>query len=464
MPSHAQSRRITPEPAGEEGPPLIPDNVPDPPEDEGPAWHIVLDHEGHGVGPDLMGGDRLSLSSEHGREGDFKFSPSLYAQRYDAALDILNKPEWAMGMKKVVDFGCSEWQFFCRLKQLKYTREVVGVDVDEELLRRIRRKIRPFAMDYIQPRTYCPLDVFLMAGSMVDYDTRLQNVDAITAIEVIEHLHPEVLAQVPANIFGRLQPKLAIFTTPNSEFNVLFPNFEGPFRHWDHKFEWTRAEFRDWCHDITDTYPNYSVVFSGVGFGHSDSALTLGPCSQIATFVRQDFEEMSRNGLFLDLSAEDGLLIDDIAQANLTQPMPYEVIEKETYVFKADNRTVHEKILDACQGHFNSVMYNIDYAYVRMEENEGNPDFDPYLYTFSIQSLIEACDLQQMEDISPELVKSSLVSEGYQVDNEYTVQVRKTPWPDSDENDDEDDELEQPEPNEEQFQDPVEIVEEESWD
>lgn len=83
-----------------------------------------------------------------------------------------------------MDFGCSEWQFFCWLKQLKFSREVVGVDVDEELLRRIRRKIRPLAMDYIQPRSFCPMDVFLMAGSMVEFDARLQNVDAITAIEV----------------------------------------------------------------------------------------------------------------------------------------------------------------------------------------------------------------------------------------------------------------------------------------
>jgi len=34
-------------------------------------------------------------------------------------------------------------------------------------------------------------------------------------------------------------------TTPNAEFNVLFPNLNG-FRHPDHKFEWTRQQFGDW--------------------------------------------------------------------------------------------------------------------------------------------------------------------------------------------------------------------------
>ena len=61
----------------------------------------------------------------------------------------------------------------------------------------------------------------------------------------IEHLEPTVLDAMPAVVFGSLTPKVVIVTTPNVEFNVLFPGLQG-FRHWDHKFEWTRAEFEDW--------------------------------------------------------------------------------------------------------------------------------------------------------------------------------------------------------------------------
>lgn len=61
----------------------------------------------------------------------------------------------------------------------------------------------------------------------------------------IEHLDPPVLEQVPAAVFGAMQPKTVIVTTPNSEFNVLFPDFRG-FRHPDHRFEWTRSQFREW--------------------------------------------------------------------------------------------------------------------------------------------------------------------------------------------------------------------------
>lgn len=61
----------------------------------------------------------------------------------------------------------------------------------------------------------------------------------------IEHLYPNILEALPYNIFGIIRPLVAIFTTPNADFNVLFPHFSGS-RHWDHKFEWSRQQFQDW--------------------------------------------------------------------------------------------------------------------------------------------------------------------------------------------------------------------------
>ena len=61
----------------------------------------------------------------------------------------------------------------------------------------------------------------------------------------IEHLHKEELAAFPAAMFGVLRPEVIAITTPNADFNVLFPNMVG-FRHPDHKFEWTRMEFESW--------------------------------------------------------------------------------------------------------------------------------------------------------------------------------------------------------------------------
>ena len=65
-------------------------------------------------------------------------------------------------------------------------------------------------------------------------------------------MEPPELAKFPASVFGHMRPKIAVITTPNSEFNVLFPHFAGPFRHWDHKFEFTRQEFQDWANAIIE--------------------------------------------------------------------------------------------------------------------------------------------------------------------------------------------------------------------
>lgn len=62
----------------------------------------------------------------------------------------------------------------------------------------------------------------------------------------IEHLHSDVLDAIPNTVFDFIKPKLAVFTTPNVEFNILFPNFTGEFRHFDHKFEWNRKQFQKW--------------------------------------------------------------------------------------------------------------------------------------------------------------------------------------------------------------------------
>lgn len=61
----------------------------------------------------------------------------------------------------------------------------------------------------------------------------------------IEHLEPDILGLMPEAVFGQMSPKVVMVTTPNVEFNVLFPDLKG-FRHYDHKFEWTRAEFQEW--------------------------------------------------------------------------------------------------------------------------------------------------------------------------------------------------------------------------
>ncbi|XP_015921364.1 small RNA 2'-O-methyltransferase [Parasteatoda tepidariorum] len=207
------------------------------------------------------------------------FDPPVYMQRYTSVRDTLFK---LPGIEKVVDFGCAEGKFVKYLKKLPFVTEIACVDVLEHALENTVRCARPTAWDYVFKR-HQPLDIKIFKGSALEKDSRFKNFSAVTCIELVEHLQPQDLLPLTKNIFGFIKPKVAIFTTPNSEFNVLFPNLQG-FRHWDHKFEWSRKEFKDWCQSILDDYPDYTVRFDGIGEPPPESS-SLGSVSQVAIFT-----------------------------------------------------------------------------------------------------------------------------------------------------------------------------------
>lgn len=70
----------------------------------------------------------------------------------------------------------------------------------------------------------------------------------------IEHLSLSSLSCFSEVVFGYMTPLAVIISTPNAEFNSLLPGLKG-FRHSDHKFEWTRAEFKSW-------YVGFKYLFS----------------------------------------------------------------------------------------------------------------------------------------------------------------------------------------------------------
>ena len=208
------------------------------------------------------------------------FDPPLYKQRYHAVTDIINRVK----AKRVVDMGCSEGQFLPVIKSMcPNVEEITGIDIDLDLLERIKYRLQPLTIEYVLKRDN-PLTMSLLHGSIIEPDRNFSGVDFIACIEVIEHLVPDDLQRVPEAIFGVLKPKTVAITTPNSEFNVLFKDFSG-MRHWDHKFEWTRKEFKHWCEKIVNMFP-YIVEYSGIGDGPV-SQPEFGCCSQMAVFTRK---------------------------------------------------------------------------------------------------------------------------------------------------------------------------------
>jgi len=121
----------------------------------------------------------------------------------------------------------------------------------------------------------------LFQGALTYRDRRLSGYDAACVIEVIEHLDPARLPAFERVVFEFAQPATVIATTPNAEYNVRFESLPaGHVRHSDHRFEWTREDFRSWAQAVGERF-GYAARF--VPIGPDDPA--VGPPTQMAVFT-----------------------------------------------------------------------------------------------------------------------------------------------------------------------------------
>lgn len=155
--------------------------------------------------------------------------------------------------------------------------EVVGVDVSVRSLEIARQRLdRQRLPDSRKDQ------VTLLHGALTYRDARLEGFDAAAVVEVIEHLDPPRLGAFERALFGSAKPGVVVLTTPNREYNVRFEGLPaGKFRHADHRFEWTRAEFAAWCEGVCASF-GYAVRIDPLG----DTDPEVGAPSQMAVFTR----------------------------------------------------------------------------------------------------------------------------------------------------------------------------------
>ncbi|MFB9268816.1 3' terminal RNA ribose 2'-O-methyltransferase Hen1 [Bradyrhizobium erythrophlei] len=197
----------------------------------------------------------------------------LNDQRMDAVVDALR----ATRAKTIADLGCGEGKLLQRLLREPWAQRLIGLDPASRALEWAARRLK-LNMAGGPPEGR----VTLLHGSLTYRDERWSTVDAAALVEVIEHLDPDRLPLVERVVFGGARPRAVVVTTPNADYNRLFPNLaDGGFRHPDHRFEWTRAEFRSWTEKIASTY-GYQPILSGIG--QQDDA--QGAPTQMAVFTR----------------------------------------------------------------------------------------------------------------------------------------------------------------------------------
>lgn len=198
---------------------------------------------------------------------------ALAEQRRGAILAVLR----ASGARTVGDFGCGEGMLVRDLVAEHGIERIVAVDVSARALQIAARKLHLDTMGERQRER-----IQLFQSALTYRDDRLAGLDAAVLAEVVEHVDPPRLAALERTVFGHAAPRTVIVTTPNVEHNVRFEFLEpGASRHRDHRFEWTRAEFREWAGRVAASN-GYAVRYLPVGTDDPE----VGPPTQLAVFTK----------------------------------------------------------------------------------------------------------------------------------------------------------------------------------
>lgn len=183
----------------------------------------------------------------------------------------------AEGARSVVDLGCGEGALLRELIAAPAFVEILGVEVSHRALQVATRRLNFERMpDSKRAR------IELIQSSATYRDDRLAGKDALVLMEVIEHVDVPRLPALVRSVFAHARPISVVVTTPNVEHNVRYEFLApGAMRHADHRFEWTRAQFRSWAEEVAGAH-GYAVRYLPVGEDDPE----VGPPTQMAVFRR----------------------------------------------------------------------------------------------------------------------------------------------------------------------------------
>ena len=218
--------------------------------------------------------DPEAVQKEHSdAEGALERPIRLNELRLAAVTDALRE----RGVRRVVDLGCGEGRLLKLLLGDRRFEKIVGLDTAVRALDVAGKRLN---LDRLPPMQRARID--LLHGALTYRDKRLEGFEAATVVEVIEHFDPARLAAFERVLFEFAKPDAIIITTPNREYNVKFEDLAaGRLRHKDHRFEWTRAEFKAWADRVAEVY-GYSVEFQPIG----EEDPVLGAPTQMAVFEK----------------------------------------------------------------------------------------------------------------------------------------------------------------------------------
>jgi 3' terminal RNA ribose 2'-O-methyltransferase Hen1 len=180
------------------------------------------------------------------------------------------------GARSVLDLGCGSGKLLGLLMKDRQFERILGVDASSRDLDVAADRLHLDELSEAQRRR-----ISLIHGALTYRDKRLAGFDAAAMVEVIEHIDPPRLDALADAVFGVARPHTIVLTTPNAEYNVRYETLGAEdFRHSDHRFEWTRAEFRIWAERTAEQF-GYLVSLEGIGETHPE----VGTPTQMGVFT-----------------------------------------------------------------------------------------------------------------------------------------------------------------------------------
>ncbi|WP_127508810.1 class I SAM-dependent methyltransferase [Paenibacillus humicus] len=164
--------------------------------------------------------------------------------------------------KSILDVGCGEG-FYAIPFAGKIEGTYYAVDINEELLEKVKRKAEAKEIDNIVTHTSLAQFLDNYNGEQVD----------VVMTEVIEHMSQDEAKELIHLIGAHVDFERFILTTPNADFNRYY-ELSG-FRHDDHKWEMGEEAFREWMLDVLKE-TNMLAEFVAIGDGIDGIKTTQG--------------------------------------------------------------------------------------------------------------------------------------------------------------------------------------------
>lgn len=223
---------------------------------------------------DILLGDEeiIENSDEESSEKEEKRTP-LNTQR----METVKNAVLTSGAESVIDMGCGEGRLTSLLLCERQIKRITACDVSVSVLERAAQRLNLDRMNEFKKRK-----LTLMQASLTYKDNRFEGFDCACAVEVIEHIEPMRIPAFERVIFEFASPKTVIITTPNREYNANYEHMpENDLRHGDHRFEWTRSEFKKWTEHVCEKF-GYTCEISGIG----DPDEKFGSSTQMGVFTK----------------------------------------------------------------------------------------------------------------------------------------------------------------------------------